>query len=130
MSGAVGNGSEGVTTLDGVDSAELPMLFVACTVKLYATPLVRPEIVVDVVPALTVAEPPGVPVTVYPVIAEPPSLTGACHVIVACPLPAVADTLCGAVGADGGGEIASVQAPPRPEKSLVQVSFPGVDPAA
>ena len=42
--------------------------------------------------------PPGFEVTVYPVIAEPPSLTGAVNVTVAWAFPAVADTPVGAPG--------------------------------
>lgn len=44
---------------------------------------------------------PGVDVTVYEAIALEPVLDGACHVTVACALPAVAATLVGAAGATG-----------------------------
>jgi hypothetical protein len=43
-------------------------------------------------------KPPGLEITVYPVIAEPPLLTGAANVTVAWALPAVADTPVGAPG--------------------------------
>jgi hypothetical protein len=42
--------------------------------------------------------PPGLEVTVYPVIAEPPLLTGAVNVTVACAFPAVAVPIVGAPG--------------------------------
>ena len=45
--------------------------------------------------------PPGLAVTVYPVIAEPPVDAGAFQVTVACAFPAVAETLVGAVGGVG-----------------------------
>jgi hypothetical protein len=46
--------------------------------------------------------PPGLAVTVYPRIAEPPFEAGADHVITAWPLPAVAEAPVGAPGALGG----------------------------
>ena len=55
----------GVTAFDAADSALLPTALVACTVNVYAVPLVRPvttALVVDA-PVVTVA-PPGVAVTV------------------------------------------------------------------
>ena len=42
--------------------------------------------------------PPGLDVTVYPVIAEPPSLAGAVKATVACAFPAVAVPIVGAPG--------------------------------
>ena len=47
-------------------------------------------------PAEVAVKEPGVDVTVYPVIAEPPLSVGAVHVIVACVLPPVAPTPVGA----------------------------------
>ena len=46
--------------------------------------------------------PPGLAVTVYPVIDEPPFDDGAFHVTVACVSPAVAETLVGAPGTVAG----------------------------
>ena len=46
--------------------------------------------------------PPGLAVTVYPVITDPPSDGGAFQVTVACASPAVAETLVGAPGAVAG----------------------------
>ena len=51
--------------------------------------------------AATTERLPGVDVTVYEAIALEPALAGACHVTVACALPAVAATLVGADGATG-----------------------------
>jgi hypothetical protein len=56
---------------------------------------------------ITVAVPPGVPVTVYLVMVLPP-FDGATHDTVACALPATAETLCGAPGTVGGGGGAGV----------------------
>ena len=58
-------------------------------------PLVRPVTVIGELAPLAVA-PPGVAVTVYPVIAEPPSFVGAVNDTVAWVFPAVADTPVGA----------------------------------
>ena len=59
---------------------------------------------------------PGVPVTVYPVIAEPPSLAGALQETVACASPADAVT---AVGAPGTVACSSI--------STTKLKFPGND---
>ena len=47
---------------------------------------------------------PGFDVTVYPVIALPPSDDGAVKLTVACPLPAVAVTPVGELGAVAGAD--------------------------
>jgi len=96
--GAVGAGPLGVTALDAADSALFPTPLVACTVNVYAVPFVRPLIVVLIIDVVAVTLP-GVDVTVYPVIADPPLLPGAVQVTVAWPLPAVALTDVGAPGA-------------------------------
>ena len=53
---------DGVTAVDGVESALWPTEFTARTVKVYATPLVRPETVVEVEDEVAVI-PPGLEVT-------------------------------------------------------------------
>ena len=64
-------------------------------------PLVSPVTVIgDVVPVAVM--PPGLEVTVYPVIAEPPLELGAVNVTVACALPAVAVPMVGAPGTVAG----------------------------
>jgi len=62
--------------------------------------LVNPVIVwvSEVDPALASIPPAGTDVTIYPVIAEPPLLTGDTKVIVAPAFPAVAATEIGAFG--------------------------------
>ena len=50
------------------------------------------------VPAVVAVCPPGEDVTVYWLIAAPPSDAGAVHDTVACPLPPVAETPVGAPG--------------------------------
>jgi hypothetical protein len=66
--------------------------------------------------ALPVAvKPPGLEVTVYPVIAEPPLLAGAVNVIVACAFPAVAVPIVGAPGTvEGVKEFEAALAGPVP----------------
>jgi hypothetical protein len=49
-------------------------------------------------------KPPGLEVTVYPVIGEPPLLAGAVNVTVACAFPFVAVPIVGAPGTVEGGE--------------------------
>jgi hypothetical protein len=61
--------------------------------------LVSPVTVAVVAPVVVAAWPPGLAVTVYPVIAEPPSLAGAVQDTTACALPAEAVTAVGAPGA-------------------------------
>jgi hypothetical protein len=53
-------------------------------------------------PATLALRPPGLAVTVYPVIGVPPSLTEASQVIVASPCPATAFKFVGALGTDAG----------------------------
>jgi hypothetical protein len=60
--------------------------------------LVRPVTVADVAPVVVAVRPPGEAVTVYPVIAEPPSLAGAVHDTAAWAFPAVPLTPVGAPG--------------------------------
>lgn len=89
--------SEAVVALADVEATDVPTVFVAVTVNVYAVPLVRLEIVQLVVEV--VQDAPVFAVTVYPVIAEPPSLEGALQEITDCWFPfEVAATLVGAVG--------------------------------
>ena len=61
--------------------------------------MVRPvTVAVVAAPTEVPVRPPGVEVTVYPVIAEPPLSVGAVHVTVACVFPDVAPTAVGATG--------------------------------
>ena len=60
--------------------------------------MVRPGTVAVRAPVVVALTPPGMAVTVYPVIGEPPLLTGAVHDTWAWPLPAVAVTPVGAPG--------------------------------
>ncbi|HEY5455774.1 MAG TPA: hypothetical protein VIJ96_09915 [Acidothermaceae bacterium] len=65
-----------VTAADAAadDSTPLPTAFVACAVNVYVGPFVQPGAVQGL--AEHDAEPLGAPVTVHPVIAEPPLLAG------------------------------------------------------
>jgi hypothetical protein len=96
-----GTGAAGMTLGDGADTVDVPRLLVATTLKVYAVPLARPVTVADNVEpsgVVTVA-PPGLAVTVYDVIGEPPLLAGAFQLTVTAPLPAAPTT---AVGGPGG----------------------------
>jgi hypothetical protein len=87
----------GVTALDGAEAAPVPTAFVALTVNVYAVPFVRPATVMGL-PDPVPVWPPGLAVTVYEVIAEPPFEEGALNDTVADALPATADTPVGAPG--------------------------------
>ena len=58
--------------------------------------------------------PPGLAVTVYPVIVDPPVDAGALQLIVACVLPAMAVTSVGAPGTDVGVGVGVVPSDLRP----------------
>ncbi|GKS13455.1 hypothetical protein YDYSY3_44550 [Paenibacillus chitinolyticus] len=88
----------GETGLDREEAGLDPTLFVATTVNVYSVPLVNPVTVTGLAVVLVPLNPPGLDVTVYSVIALPPSLAGASKLTVACPLPAVAWTFVGALG--------------------------------
>jgi hypothetical protein len=95
----------GVTASDAADAAPVPIAFVAVTVKVYMSPLVKPVTTIGPADPVAVCPPlPGVvvsvAVTVYPVITEPPSLAGAVNTTEACPSPAVAETPVGTPGTD------------------------------
>jgi hypothetical protein len=78
------------------DAEPVPTAFVAATVTEYEVPLSSPEIAHEVV-AVEHVEPDAVD-AVYPVIADPPSSSGADHVTVICPSPASSDTPVGCPG--------------------------------
>ena len=86
----------GVTAALGSDAGEVPAGLVAVTVNLYEVPFVSPVTVAEAANQEAHAVlPPGEEVIVYPVIAEPPSLTGAVHVTNPAASPAVAVTAVG-----------------------------------
>ena len=93
---------DGVAALDAVDAADVPIPFVAVTLKVYATPFVKlltTHVLVlpleEQVPATVLPE---YAVTVYPVMAEPLMLMGGCQETVADAFDATAVTL---IGTDG-----------------------------
>ncbi len=89
----------GVTVLVAGDELEVPTVLVAVTVNVYAVPLVRPLIVQESAPDDNPqVRPPGLVVTVYAVIVDPPLLTGALHDTTTCVLPLTPATLVGAPG--------------------------------
>ena len=91
----------GVTALDALDALLVPAAFVAVTVNVYVVPFVRPVMTIGEDPADAV-NPPGLDVTVYEVILDPPLFPGAEKVIVATPLLAVATPIVGASGTFDG----------------------------
>ena len=100
--GTPGAIAAGVTADDALEAVPVPTELVAVTVKVYAVPLVSPVTVIgDEGPLAVTAVPPptGVAFTVYPVIADQPTLLGAVKLTTACPFPPTALTLVGTPGA-------------------------------
>lgn len=99
MVGASGT-VRGVTSV-AAEAAPAPAELVAVTVQEYWTPLTNPVATIGDAPALSVRVvcPLATQVDVYKVMAPPPLLAGGVNVIVACPLPGVEATICGAPGA-------------------------------
>jgi hypothetical protein len=90
----------GVTELLAADAPPVPTAFVAVTVNVYVVPFDKPVTLIGDEPPVAVT-PPGLDVTVKPVIAEPPLLAGALNVTEALVPPvAVATTFVGAPGGD------------------------------
>jgi len=89
---------DGVTVFEAELAGPIPIAFVAVTVKEYSFPLTIPVTVIGLADPVPL-NPPGLEVTVYPVIADPPSLAGAVNVTVAWASPFTADTPVGAPGA-------------------------------
>jgi hypothetical protein len=90
-----------VTPLLDPEETLVPSAFVAVTVNVYVTPFVRP-VTVAVVVALFAVAPPGLAVTVYEVIAEPPLLAGADQDTSTLVSPIVPATFVGASGTVAG----------------------------
>jgi hypothetical protein len=90
---------EGTIELLEADATLVPLAFVAVTVKVYVVPFVKPKTVIGDEPPVAVWPP--LEVTVYEVIAEPPSLPGV-NEIVAWPFPEVAVPMVGASGVVDG----------------------------
>jgi hypothetical protein len=88
----------GVIEGEAIEDKELPTEFMATTVNVRADPFVKPVIVVDSTLPMMFTGLPTEGVTVYPVIAEPPSETGAFHDTTANALPATAVTTVGEKG--------------------------------
>jgi hypothetical protein len=101
--------ARGTMTAEGSDAGLEPRTLVATTVKVYDSPLVRPDTTQVVAPEV-VHVPVGEPATVYPVIAEPPSEVGACQVSTTWALPETPVTPPGVVGGPVGVADAGVDA--------------------
>jgi hypothetical protein len=110
-----------VTPLLEPDDTLVPSAFVAVTVNVYVTPFVSP-VTVAVVVALFAVAPPGLAVTVYEVIAEPPFEAGADHDTSILVSPIVPATFVGASGTVAGvTELLALDAEPVP-RALVAVT--------
>jgi hypothetical protein len=119
MVGALGTVA-GTIELLVPEAALVPTALVAVTVKVYVVPFVKPVTVKGEAPPVAV-KPPGLDVTVYEVMADPPLVTGAEKVIVASPLPLVAVPIVGAPGT-----VAGVAAPLGLEEILVPMALVAV----
>jgi len=104
----------GVTAFEGAEAGPTPNAFTAVTVKVYAVPFASPVTVIgeaEPVPLM----PPGLEVTTYPMIAEPPLLAGGVKATEACALPALAVPMVGAPGTVAGvTEFDGAEAGPGP----------------
>ena len=86
-------GPVGVTAADGAETSTVPTVFVAVTVKMYDVPLESPvTTALRVEPSAATLFPPGLEITVYPVMVLPP-FAGEFHVTVALLSPGVAVTV-------------------------------------
>jgi hypothetical protein len=72
----------GIAAAEATESADVPDALVAVTLKVYQTPFVRPVTTQVRAPVVVHVRALGLDVTVYPVIADPPSVTGAVQVMV------------------------------------------------
>ena len=68
---------EGTAAADAAEATEVPLGFVAVTVKVYEVPFVRPDTEQVSAPVVEQVAPPGDAVTAYPVTVAPPFETGA-----------------------------------------------------
>ena len=84
--------------MEGVEADPAPRAFVALTVKVYLTPLVRDVTTQFVVPTAVQVRPLGLDVTVYCVISVPPLLAGGVQVTRAEAGPYFATALVGGFG--------------------------------
>src|SRR5437868_4063301 len=90
--GGAGGGAGGVSAAEGADAGPVPTLLVAVTVNVYAVPSVSPVTSTLVTPFVVAVAPPGLAVTVYPVIAAPPFEAGADQWTLTNPSPGVPPT--------------------------------------
>jgi len=88
---------EGVMAFEADEALPVPLALIAWTEKVYVVPLLRPATLIGL-PVPLAVDPPGLAVTVYPVIAEPPLLSGAVKYTVAL---ALAEMVLPTVGAPG-----------------------------
>jgi hypothetical protein len=87
-------------------------------VKVYGNPLVRPDTTHDVAGGVAKQDPPGEPVTTYPVTGEPPSLAGGDHDTVTCRSSGTTDVTEAAPGTDRG-----VMTPEATDETPVPATF-------
>ena len=85
-----GSDTFGMTAGDGPEGSEVPMLFLAVTVTVWAVPLFSPVIVQAVAPLVVHVLPPGEAVATYWEIGWPPVNDGACQDTFSCESPGLA----------------------------------------
>ena len=109
----------GVTEFEADEAVPVPTAFLAVAVNVYAVPLVRPVTVNGELAPVAVI-PPGIDVTVYPVIGDPPVEDGGVKLTVAWALPGVAVPIVGAPGTVAAGvtEFEAEEAVPVPTAFL------------
>ena len=92
-----------MTLFDGADESLTPVAVIAVTVNVCGMSFTKPFTMQLFAPVVVQRNPPGLDVTVYPVIRAPPVFVGALHETFACPFPAFALTPTGTpgTGADG-----------------------------
>jgi hypothetical protein len=100
MLGAAGT-VDGMTCAEATDGWPVPLTFNAFTVNVYACPFVSPVTVSGLETPVFVI-PPGLEVTMYDVIGEPPLLAGGLNEIVAWALPRTTPVIVGAPGTPAG----------------------------
>jgi len=115
MVGATGTVA-GVTAFDAAEAALVPTELVAVTLKVYEVPFVRPDTTIGLEVPVPVI-PPGVEVTVYPVMTAPPLPFGV-NVTLALALPLVAVPMVGACGTVGGTPDSRAISPPNPSRLM------------
>ena len=115
--------------LEAADAGPVPTAFVAFTVNVYAVPLVNPVTVIGLAGPVAVLAP-GLEVTVYDLIALPPSDDGAVKLTSARAFPGFTLPIVGAPGDVGDVNATELVALPKklpvPDTTSLIASYPTV----